>query len=209
MIYDQPPTQSVSVCYGTYGPFLEEFEGNIATPTNVIVFVTVVTTFAAYYFARCTITDLVICSLMTRLKQKVLVCQEIPILHIVEITRSAREILATYDSVHSGFGGYFLYSLSHLQFLWLFGIFVSISSAIPGSFDSHTISTIAGFCILSLASGLQVSSFVNCIDSGYKSLGELAKVLRRMIPDIKHAKDRRQIKIIVQVGTLSDWFQFY
>ena len=165
----------------------------------MIVFVTVVSMFAVYYFSRCTITDLIICSLMTRLKQKVLQCQEIPLSHIVEITHSAREILATYSSIHSGFGCYFLYSLAYFQFLWLFSIFVSISSAIPGSFDSYTISTIAGFCILSLASGLQVAGFVNCVDSGYKSLGELARLLRRMIPDLKHGKDRRQIDIIVQV----------
>ena len=136
---------------------------------------------------------------MTRLKEKVRLCQEIPFSHIVEITHSAREILATYSSIHSGFGCYFLYSLAHFQFFWLFSIFVSISSAIPGAFDLYTISTIIGFCTLSLASALQVAGFVNCIDSGYKSLGELARVLRRMIPDIKNDKDGRQIDVIVQV----------
>ena len=135
---------------------------------------------------------------MTKLKQKSFLCQEIPSTRIDEITDSAREILATYESVHSGFGFYFLFSLSQFQFLWLFSIFV-VSSAIPGLFDSHTISTIAGFCTLSIASGLQVSGYVNCIDSGHKSLGDLASVLRRMIPDIRHGNDRRKINAIVQV----------
>ena len=170
----------------------------------MIVFVAVVSIFAVYYFSRCTIIDLIICSLMTRLKEKVRLCQEIPFSHIVEIIHSAREILATYSSIHSGFGCYFLYSLAYFQFLWLFSIFVSISSAIPGAFDLYTISTITGFCSLSLASCLQVAGFVNCIDSGYKSLGELARVLRRTIPDIKHARDRRQIDIIVQVANFLD-----
>ena len=85
-------------------------------------------------------------------------------------------------------------------------MFVSISYVIPAGFDSYTISTIVGWCIFSFASGLQVSGFVNCIDSGYKSLGGLAIVLRRMTPDIEHGKDRRKIKVIVQVGSLN--FQF-
>ena len=136
---------------------------------------------------------------MTKLKQKSFLCQEIPSTRIDKIADSAREILATYESVHSGFGCYFLFSLSQFQFLWLFSIFVAISSAIPGLFDSHTISTIAGFCTLFIASGLQVSGYVNCIDSGHKSLGDLASVLRRMIPDIRHGNDRRKINAIVQV----------
>ena len=136
---------------------------------------------------------------MTKLKQKALLCQEIPSTRTDEITDSAREILATYDSVHSGFGCFLLFSISEFQFLWLFSIFVSISFAIPGIFDSHTISTIAGFCTLFFASGLQVLGYVNCIDSGYKSLGDLANVLRRMIPDIDHSKDRRKIDATVQV----------
>ena len=136
---------------------------------------------------------------MTKLKQKALLCQEIPSTRTDEITDSAREILATYDSVHSGFGCFLLFSISEFQFLWLFSIFVSISFAIPGIFDSHTISTIAGFCTLFFASGLQVLGYVNCIDSGYKSLGDLANVLRRMIPDIDHSKDRRKIDAVVQV----------
>ena len=146
---------------------------------------------------------------MTKLKQKALLCQEIPPTRIDEITNSAREILTTYDSVHSGFGCFLLFSISEFQFLWLFSIFVSISFAIPGLFDSHTISTIAGFCTLFFASGLQVLGYVNCIDSGYKSLGDLANVLRRMIPDIDHSKDRRKIDAVVQVFlllNLSTWF---
>ena len=139
---------------------------------------------------------------MTKLKQKSFLCQEIPSTRIDEITDSAREILATYDSVHSGFGYYFFVLLSQFQFVWLFSIFVSISSAIPGIFDSHTISTIAGWCIFTFASGLQASGFVNCIDSGHKSLGDLASVLRRIIPDIRHGNERRKIKAIVQVETL-------
>ena len=143
---------------------------------------------------------------MTKLKQKALLCKDIPSTRIDEITDSAREILATYDSVHSGFGCFLLFSISEFQFLWLFSIFVSISFAIPGLFDSHTISTIAGFCTLLFAAGLQVLGFVNCIDSGYKSLGDLAIVLRRMIPDIEHGKDRRKIKVIVKVESHN--FQF-
>ena len=143
---------------------------------------------------------------MTKLKQKTLQCQDIPASCTVEIIHSVKEILATYDSVHSGFGCYFLFLLSQFQFMWISSIFVSISYAIPGTFNSVTISTIAGFCLFSIASGFQVSGFVNCIDSGYKSLGGLAIVLRRMIPDIEHGKDRRKIKVIVQVGSLN--FQF-
>ena len=139
---------------------------------------------------------------MTKLKQKALLCQEIPSTRTDEITDSAREILATYDSVHSGFGCFLLFSISEFQFLWLFSIFVAISSAIPGLFDSHTISTIAGFCTLFIASGLQVSGYVNCIDSGHKSLGDLASVLRRRIPNFRHGNERRKIKAIVQVGIL-------
>ena len=112
-----------------------------------------------------------------------------------------KEILATYDSVHSGFGCYFLFVVSLFQCIWLLSMFVSISYVIPAGFDSYTISTIVGWCIFSFASGLQVSGFVNCIDSGYKSLGGLAIVLRRMIPDIEHGKHRRKIKVIVQVGS--------
>ena len=139
---------------------------------------------------------------MTKLKQKALFCREIPSTCIGEITDSAREILATYDSVHSGFGCYFFFSLTLFQFLWLFSIFVAFSSVVPGVFDSHSISTIAGFFIFSLASGLQVLGFVNCIDSGHKSLGDLASVLRRIIPDIRHGNERRKIKAIIQVGSL-------
>ena len=185
-----------SVLYG-YGPLLEEFESN--TETDTIIFVTVVSVFEVYYFTRFIFTQLIICSLMTKLKQKALFCREIPSTCIGEITDAAREILATYDSVHSGFGCYFFFYLTLFQFLWLFSIFVAISSAIPGLFDSHTISTIAGFCTLFIASGLQVSGYVNCIDSGHKSLGGLASVLRRMIPDIRHGNDRRKINAIVQV----------
>ena len=136
---------------------------------------------------------------MTKLKQKTLQCQDIPASCTVEIIHSVKDILATYDSVHSGFGCYFLVLLLQFQFMWISSIFVSISFAIPGLFDSHTISTIAGFCTLFFASGLQVLGYVNCIDSGYKSLGDLANVLRRMIPDIDHSKDRRKIDAIVQV----------
>ena len=186
-----------SVLYG-YGPLLEEFESN--TETDTIIFVAVVSVFEVYYFTRFIFTQLIICSLMTKLKQKALFCREIPSTCIGEITDAAREILATYDSVHSGFGCYFSLLLSHFQLIWLFSMFFSISFAIPGLFDSHTISIIAGFCIFSPATGLQVSGFVNCIYSGHKSLGDLAIVLRRMIPDIEHGKDRRKIKVIVQVG---------
>ena len=122
---------------------------------------------------------------MTKLKQKALLCQEIPSTRTDEITDSAREILATYDSVHSGFGCFLLFSISEFQFLWLFSIFVAFSSVVPGVFDSHSISTIAGFFIFSLASCLQVSGLVNCIDSGHKSLGDLASVLRRIKKIIK------------------------
>ena len=188
-----------SVLYG-YGPLLEEFESN--TETDTIIFVTVVSVFEVYYFTRFIFTELIICSLMTKLKQKALFCREIPSTCIGEITDSAKEILATYDSVHSGFGCYFFFYLTLFQFLWLFSIFVAFSSVVPGVFDSHSISTIAGFFIFSLASGLQVSGLVNCIDSGHKSLGDLASVLRRIIPDIRHGNERRKIKTIVQVGTL-------
>ena len=200
----------VSACYG-YGPFLEKLDSNATTPpsTNTIIFVIVVSTIALYFWTRFTVTVLVVCSLMTKLKQKALLCQEIPSTCIGEITDSAREILATYDSVHSGFGCFFFFLLSQFQLMWLFSMFVSISFAIPGLFDSHTISIIAGFCIFSPATGLQVSGFVNCIDSGHKSLGDLAIVLRRMIPDIEHGKDRRKIKVIVQVESHNFQFSCY
>ena len=194
----------VSVCYG-YGPFLEELDSNATratSSTNTIIFVTVVSTFAFFFWTRFTLTELVVCSLMTKLKQKTLQCQDIPASCTVEIIHSVKEILATYDSVHSGFGCYFLFLLSQFQFNWFFSMFVSISFAIPGSFDSHTISTIAGFFINSLACGLLVLGFVNCIDSGHKSLGDLASVLRRRIPNIRHGNERRKIKAIVQVGIL-------
>ena len=114
----------------------------------------------------------------------------------------AASCLHLYARFQTGFGSYFLFIYSYLQFMWIFQLFLSFSMAMSGSLGIAKVCISVGYLIWSVAAIIQIVCLTFNMDDGYRSLRVLAKTVREDIRNMKPGMAKDKAKDLVQVTFL-------